>query len=133
MFFSQKQGKTTSALTGKNTCHLHLKRHPARVLSRRQGSGSSAASTPATSRKALRASAGRCNVQLTRPGLYCLSFIVILPTFCASILQPPRHLDIGAVCQTVLKKLYSMAQSLPPAPRGLLIQNYLVLVIFRWC
>ncbi len=22
MFFSQKQGKTTSALTGKNTCHL---------------------------------------------------------------------------------------------------------------
>lgn len=26
MFFSQKQGKTTSALTGKNTCHLHIAR-----------------------------------------------------------------------------------------------------------
>jgi hypothetical protein len=25
VFFSQKQGKTTSALTGKNTCHLHTK------------------------------------------------------------------------------------------------------------
>jgi len=57
-----------------------LKRHPARVLSRWQGSGSFAASTPATSRKALRASAGRCNAQLPRPGLYCLSFIVIAPS-----------------------------------------------------
>ena len=93
-----------------------LKRHTARVLSRWQGSGSFAASTPATSRKALRASAGRCNVQLPRPSFYRLSFIVILPTFCVSMLQPPRHLDIGAVCQTVLKNLYKMAQSLPPPP-----------------
>jgi len=93
-----------------------LKRHTARVLSRCQGSGSFAASAPATSRKALRASAGRCNVQLTRPGLYCLSSIVILPSFCASLSQSPRHLDIGAVCQTVLKNLYKMAQSLPPPP-----------------
>jgi hypothetical protein len=100
-----------------------LKRHPARVLSRCQGSGSFAASTPATSRKALRASAGRCNAHLPRPGLYCLSFIVIRPTFCASLSQPPRHLDIVSVCQTVLKELYEMAQSLPPAPRGLLMKQ----------
>ena len=97
-----------------------LKRHTPRVLSRWQGSGSFAASTPATSRKALRASAGRCNAHLPRPGLYCLSFIVILPTFCASVPQSPRHLDIVSVCQPVLKELYKMAQSLPPAPRGLL-------------
>ena len=57
-----------------------LKRHTARVLSRWQGSGSFAASTPATSRKALRASAGRCNAHLPRPSLYCLSFIVIIPS-----------------------------------------------------
>ena len=52
-----------------------LKRHPARVLSKWQGSGSYAAS-----RKALRASAGRCNAHLPRPSLYCLSFIVIIPS-----------------------------------------------------
>ena len=57
-----------------------LKRHTARVLSRWQRSGSFAASTPATSRKALRASAGRCNAHLPRPSLYCLSFIVIVPS-----------------------------------------------------
>ena len=45
-------------------------KHRACVLSRWQGSGSFAASTPTTSRKALRASAGRCNAQLTRLGLY---------------------------------------------------------------
>jgi mRNA-degrading endonuclease RelE of RelBE toxin-antitoxin system len=49
-----------------------------------------------------------------------LSFIIILPSFCASLSQSPRHLDIGAVHQTVLKKLSEMAQSLPPAPRSLL-------------
>ena len=81
-----------------------LKRHTARVLSRWQRSGSFAASTPATSRKALRASAGRCNAQLPRPSLYRLSSIVILPTFRASMLQPPCHLDIAAGCQTVLNK-----------------------------
>ena len=90
-----------------------LKRHPARVLSRWQRSGSSAASTPATSRKALRASAGRCNAQLTRPGLYCLSFIVIRPTFCASLSQSPRHLDIGAVCQTFLKAMSKWRNPFP--------------------
>ena len=109
-----------------------LKRHTARVLSRWQRSGSFAASTPATSRKALRASAGRCNVQLPRPGLCCLSFIVILPTFCASLSQSPRHLNIGAVCQTVLKELYKMAQSLPPAPRGLQISN-IPLLLLAFC
>jgi len=109
-----------------------LKRHPARVLSRWQRSGSSAASTPATSRKALRASAGRCNAHLPRPGLYCLSFIVILPTFCASVPQSPRHLDIVSVCQPVLKELYKMAQSLPPAPRGLLRKNPLLKDVFTF-
>ena len=64
-----------------------LKRHTPRVLSRWQGSGSFAASTPATSRKALRASAGRCNVQLPRPGLYrchLLSFFQLCAFHCLS-------------------------------------------------
>ena len=92
-----------------------------------------------TSRKALRASAGRRNAHLPRPGLYCLSFIVILPTSCASLPQSPRHLDIAAVCQTVLNnwpaissrrnpsrspggqvsEMPRMANFRPPAPRGL--------------
>ena len=68
-----------------------------------------------------------------------LSFIVIFPTFCASLSQSPRHLDIVAVCQTVLKKLYKMAQSLPPTPRGLLtshslcIYNSYMWVAYREC
>ena len=64
-----------------------IKRHTPRVLSRWQGSGSFAASTPATSRKALRASAGRCNVQLPRPGLCCchlLSFFRFFAPHCLS-------------------------------------------------
>ena len=61
-----------------------------------------------------------------------LSFIVILPTSSASLSQPPRQLDIGAVCQTVLKELYKMAQSLPPAPRGLQISN-IPLLLLAFC
>jgi len=76
-----------------------------------QGCGSSAASHLPTSRKALRASAGRRNAHLPRPCLYRLSFIVILPHPRASMFQPPRHLDIGAVCKPGLKEQYRMAQS----------------------
>ena len=64
-----------------------LKWHTARVLSRWQRSGSFAVSTSATSRKALRASAGRCNVQLPRPGLYrchLLSFFQLCAFHCLS-------------------------------------------------
>jgi len=64
-----------------------LERHTPRVLSRCQGSGSFAASTPATSRKALRASAGRCNAHLPRPSLYychLLSFFRLFAHHCLS-------------------------------------------------
>ena len=85
-----------------------------------QGCGSSAASHLSTSRKALRASAGRRNAHLPRPCLYRLSFIVILPTPRASMLQSPCHLDIGAVCQSVLNNwpAISSRRNLSHQPTG---------------
>jgi hypothetical protein len=103
--------------------------HTARVLSRWQRSGSFAASTPATSRKALRGKfssqlhtksrsnhstscsflplrafrrRGQC--QLPRPGLCRCHLLSHFPHLnCASKSLSPRHLDIGAVHQTVQK------------------------------
>ncbi|MBP7233180.1 MAG: hypothetical protein KBA28_14750, partial [Syntrophaceae bacterium] len=46
-----------------------------------------------------------------------LSFIVILPSFCASLSQSPRHLDIVAVCQTVLNKLPAISGRRNPSHR----------------
>jgi len=67
-------------------------------------------------------SAGAGNASCPGQASSACHLLPFFKLYCASKPQSPRHLDIGAVHQTVLKKLSEMAQSLPK-PRRASVEN----------